>query len=108
MECCIQLGAGSDDVFVFCDSAPDVHGVGLVPYDPLRLMDGKADLAKSACYRTLCADGSISESVGLAGCANARPVADDEVEDWIPSYPSRRRTRKALMVRSGDACRRGQ
>jgi len=53
----------------------------------LRPLSGKADLAKSTCYRTLCADGSVSESVALADGDNARPVIDNQVEDWITGFP---------------------
>jgi hypothetical protein len=48
---------------------------------------GRADLENSWCRRTLCADGTVSESIFLVGGHNARQITDAKLEAWIDSFP---------------------
>jgi hypothetical protein len=50
-------------------------------------LDGKVDLANSTCQRTLCADGSVSESLVLFSGNKAREITDDELEEWVGGFP---------------------
>jgi hypothetical protein len=48
---------------------------------------GKIDLDNSTCHGTLCADGTVSESIFLVGGHNARQITDAKLEAWIDSFP---------------------
>jgi hypothetical protein len=45
------------------------------------------DLENSWCQRTLCADGTVCESVALATGNDGREVADEELDEWIATFP---------------------
>jgi len=47
------------------------------------------DLDNSWCQRTLCADGTVSESITLATGHDGREVTVEEVEEWIATFPIR-------------------
>ena len=42
----------------------------------------KLDLENSACRRTLCADGTVSESIVLVTGNNGREITDNELETF--------------------------
>jgi hypothetical protein len=44
-------------------------------------------LDNSWCQRTLCADGTVSESITLATGHDGREVTVEEVEEWIATFP---------------------
>ena len=45
------------------------------------------DLEQSTGRRTLWPNGTVSETVELGTSSNGREVADDELEQWISSFP---------------------
>jgi hypothetical protein len=45
------------------------------------------DLENSSCQRTLCADGTVCESITLAEAKDGREVTDEEVEEWVATFP---------------------
>lgn len=45
------------------------------------------DLENSTCQRTLCADGSVSESVMLATGNDGREATDEDLDQWIATFP---------------------
>jgi hypothetical protein len=47
------------------------------------------DLANSSCQRTLCADGTVCESITLAASNDCSVVTDAELDDWIAAFPIR-------------------
>jgi len=47
----------------------------------------KPDLANSTCRRTLCPNGTVSESIVLAAGHGGREITDDELEEWVESFP---------------------
>ena len=57
-----------------------------LPHDATPL-GGKADLGNSRCRRTLCADGTVSESIVLATGNNGREITGAELEAWVESFP---------------------
>src|SRR5580700_7786298 len=62
------------------------------PRKRFRVMTGrtgraKLDLKSSSCQRTLCADGTVSESIVLVRGNNGREVTYAELEEWVESFP---------------------
>jgi len=53
---------------------------------------GKIDLENSSGQRTLCADGTVSESIVLVAGNTGRNSTNNELEEWFESFPSRCRT----------------
>ena len=53
----------------------------------LRPPGRELDLENSWCQRTLCADGTISESITLATGTDGREVTDGALEAWIATFP---------------------
>jgi hypothetical protein len=48
---------------------------------------GPVDLGNSCCQRTLCADGTVCESITLVAGDNGREITEDELEQWVESFP---------------------
>ena len=48
---------------------------------------GKIDLAKSPCHRTLCGNGTVSESIVRVAGNNSREITDAELEEWVEISP---------------------
>ena len=53
----------------------------------LRPQGRDLDLENSWCQRTLCADGTVCESVTLATGNDGREVTDEELDEWIATFP---------------------
>jgi len=46
-----------------------------------------ASLEGASCSRTLCQDGTVSESIVLGLSGTGRGITDDELEQWIFRFP---------------------
>ena len=52
-----------------------------------RPLGRELDLENSTCQRTLCADGTVSESIVLVAGNQGRELSDNDLEEWVAGFP---------------------
>ena len=53
----------------------------------LRRVDRTDGLEGATCRRTLCSDGTVSESVVLGESLDGRELTDAELDAWVATFP---------------------